>query len=175
MNSGPKPAKIVGMRLFSKSLSLLALLATLAPLSPEARAEGGPSPGLEGPAGPPSGVFSNRPAVPARRDQKPLREKELESGAFRLLQQMTGASVLDLRLLYEMSTARNFKDFSRALFAARALQLDHNILLRSIGDRSIEDAIQEFGITRDQAKETVKAAKKELEKADKEWKKQQHR
>jgi len=86
---------------------------------------------------------------------------------------MTGASVMDLRLSYEMSAAKDFKDFSRALFAARALQVDHNILLRSIGDRSIEDAIQEFGFTEKQAKETIKAAKKELKQADKDWKKQQ--
>ena len=106
----------------------------------------------------------------ASQKKKPLTEKELQSGAFQKLQQVTGAGILDLRMLYETSGAEDFKEFSRALLVARNVRLDPQLILRALYEKSLEEILQEFGMPGSQAKKAIKIAKEQLEDADKEWK-----
>ena len=102
-------------------------------------------------------------------EKKPLTEKELASGAFRHLTQMTGATTIDLRMLYEVSGAKDFEEFSRTLYVARILRLDHGLLLRSLHSQSLERSLYEFGIDEKQVEEAIETAKKALKEADKAW------
>jgi hypothetical protein len=102
-------------------------------------------------------------------EKKPLTEKDIHSGSFLYLQQITSLDILGLRLLYATSGAREYDEFAQALLVAGQLQLNQQLVLRALNEKSLEEILQDFGFNENQAKEAIKVAKKHLETADKEW------
>lgn len=99
--------------------------------------------------------------------KEPLQNKHLQSGSFAKLMRETGAGPLQLRFLYEMSGAENYKEFSRALMAAHNLRVNRQLVLYSLHEKKLEEALQDAGITEDRAKAAIRTAKRMLEDADK--------
>lgn len=119
-----------------------------------------------------SQVAAARPGAEAGVLEKdPLTEKEILSSTFYTLEQVTGLGVLGLRILYETSGAESFKEFAYALLTAHNLRLDRNLVLRSLYQNDLEETLQEFGFTEEQAEKAIDQAKEQL-KLDKEaWEK----
>jgi hypothetical protein len=89
--------------------------------------------------------------------KEPLTEKDVLSSTFYTLEQVTGLGVLGLRILYETSGAETFKLFAQALLTAHNLRLDRNIVLRSLYQNDLEEILQEFGFTEEQAEKAIDA------------------
>ncbi len=94
--------------------------------------------------------------------KEPLTEKDIVSATFYTLQQATGLGILGLLIMYETSGAETFEEFARALLTAHNLRLDRQLVLRSLYENDLEETIQEFGFTEEQAKEAIKQAKQQL-------------
>ncbi len=100
-----------------------------------------------------------------------LTEKDIMSATFYTLEQVTGMGILELRILYETSGAETFEEFAQALLTAQHLRLDRQLVLRSLYENDLEETIQEFGFTEEQAKEAINQAKEQLKFAQEMWKK----
>ena len=100
-----------------------------------------------------------------------LRQKDIQSGSFHYLQQITGLDILGLRLLYETSGATNYEEFSRSVVVSRNQNLDRQLVLRALYQSNLKDILQDFGLTEDQAEEAIDLAKKYLEAAAEHWEK----
>ncbi|MDA2933186.1 hypothetical protein MYX82_02465 [Acidobacteria bacterium AH-259-D05] len=114
-------------------------------------------------------AFQPSPSA-SNKKKKPLTEKDLNSGASQIIRRVTGTSTLDIHVLYETSGAKDFKEFSQALMVARNLRLDPQLVLRALYEQDLESILEDFAIPRKEAKSALKIAKKQLEEADKEWK-----
>ncbi len=101
--------------------------------------------------------------------KEPLTDKDVVSSTFFTLEQLTGLGILGVRILYEVSGAETFEEFSHALLAANILRLDRQLVLRSLYESDLEEIIQDFGYTREQAKEVIHQAKEQLKVAKKTW------
>ena len=101
--------------------------------------------------------------------KEPLTEKDIASSTFFTLEQLTGLGILGLRILYEVSGAETFEEFAHALVAANILRLDRQLVLRSLYESDLEEIIQDFGYTKEQAKEVIHQAKEQLKVAKKTW------
>ena len=101
--------------------------------------------------------------------KEPLTEKHIASSTFFTLEQLTGLGILGLRILYEVSGAETFEEFSHALLTANILRLDRQLVLRSLYENDLEEIIQNFGYTKKQAKEAIHQAKAQLKVAKKTW------
>ena len=101
--------------------------------------------------------------------KEPLTEKHIASSTFFTLEQLTGLGILGLRILYEVSGAETFEEFSHALLTANILRLDRQLVLRSLYENDLEEIIQDFGYTKKQAKEAIHQAKEQLKVAKKTW------
>ncbi len=104
-------------------------------------------------------------------EKEPLSEKDIGSATFYTLEQITGLGILGLRILYEMSGAETFEEFARALLTAHNLRLDRQLVLRSLYASDLEETLQEFGFTKEQAKEAIHQAKEQLKVAKEAWEK----
>ncbi len=100
-----------------------------------------------------------------------LTEKDIMSAAFYTLEQVTGLGILGLRILYETSGAETFEEFARALLTSYNLRLDRQLVLRSLYENDLEETLQEFGFTEEQAKEAIHQAKEQLKVAKEAWEK----
>ncbi len=103
--------------------------------------------------------------------KEPLTEKDIMSATFYTLEQVTGLGILGLRILYETSGAETFEEFAHALLTARNLRLDRQLILRSLYENDLEETLQEFGFTKEQAKKAIDQAKKQLKLAKEVWEK----
>ena len=101
--------------------------------------------------------------------KEPLTEKDIASSTFFTLEQLTGLGILGLRILYEVSGAETFEEFAHALVAANILRLDRQLVLRSLYENDLEEIIQDFGYTKEQAKEAIHQANEQLKIAKKTW------
>ncbi len=100
-----------------------------------------------------------------------LRQKDIQSGSFRYLKEITGLDILGLRLLYETSGAVNYDEFARSVVVSRNQRLDRQLILRALYTNDLKDILQDFGLTEKQAEEAIKLAKKYLDAADEHWEK----
>ena len=103
--------------------------------------------------------------------KEPLTERDIMSAAFYTLEQLTGLGILGLRILYGTSGAETFEEFAQALLTAHILSLDRQLVLRSLYQNDLEKTIQEFGFTKEQAKEAIHQAKEQLKVAKEAWEK----
>jgi hypothetical protein len=111
--------------------------------------------------GQPSDV--GRPEQP----QQPLKDAQLNSGAFQMLEQKTGMSSDQLKDLYASSGAKNFGEFVSAVVVSKNLSLDTNQVLQGLKTKNLGQTLQDLGVAPDKAKEEIKRAKHELKQSNK--------
>jgi Holliday junction resolvasome RuvABC DNA-binding subunit len=102
-------------------------------------------------------------------EKEHLTEKEIMSSTFYTLEQVTGLGVLGLRILYETSGAETFEEFAYALLTAQNLRLDRTLVLRSLYQNRLEETLQQFGFTEEQAEKAIDQAKEQLKMDKKAW------
>ena len=98
--------------------------------------------------------------------QQSLKDAQVNSGAFRMLEQKTGMTSDQLKALYA-SSAKNFGEFVSAVVVSKHLGLDTNQVLTGLKTKSLGQTLQDLGVTPDKAKAEIKKAKQEAKQADK--------
>lgn len=165
-----------------KSRILVFLL--VASLAVWAQGRGGGSAGH--PSGPPSGVgrpdtagspsnVGGRPSDAGKpagagsqaHTQQSLKDSQINSGAFRLLEKKTGMSSADLQALYTSSGAKNFGEFVSAIVVSKNLGLDTNAVLNGLKTQSLGQTLQSLGVSPEDSKKAIAQAKKEAKAANK--------
>ena len=99
--------------------------------------------------------------------QQPLKDAQINGGAFRMLEKKTGMTSADLQALYTSSGARNFGAFTSALVVSKNLGLDQNAVLEGIKTQSLGQTLQSLGVSPADAKKAEAQAKKEAKAANK--------
>ncbi len=99
--------------------------------------------------------------------QMPLSQSEMNSGAFRMLQQRTGLSADNLQQQYASSGARNFGQFASAMVVSKNLGLNSNQVLSGVRNQSLGQTLQNLGVSQGTAKSAIKQSQRELRQADK--------
>ncbi len=98
--------------------------------------------------------------------QQPLRDAQINGGAFRMLEKKTGMTVDQLKALYASSGAKNFGEFVSALVVAKNLGLDQQKVLDGLKTQSLGQTIQSLGVDKKTASAEIKKAQKEIKDAD---------
>jgi hypothetical protein len=99
--------------------------------------------------------------------QQPLKDSQINSGAFKMLETKTGMNSADLQALYTSSGARNFGAFTSALVVSKNLGLDQNAVLEGLKTQSLGQTLQSLGVSPEDAKKAEAQAKKEAKAANK--------
>lgn len=161
--------------MFSKtvlSLILVSLLVATVPLwGAQGRGRTGSAPGGQGKGGN-VGVEKRTERTrteerrqdgeaPQYRKRKELKNAQINSGAFRRLQERTGMSEAELADTYQRSGARNFGDFVAAVTVADNLGLDREAVLQGLHQRNLRQTIENMGVEKKRAEEAVREAKLE--------------
>lgn len=131
---------------------------------------GMPSAGHEAPSG--MGQPAHASGRPAERGkpadagrpeqaQQPLKDSQINGGAFRMLEKKTGITSDQLKALYASSGAKNFGEFVSAVVVSKNLKLDTTQVLDGLKTKSLGETLKDLGVTSDQAKQAIKEAKKE--------------
>ncbi len=112
---------------------------------------------------------AGKPADPGSQasTQQALKDSQINSGAFRMLQTKTGMTSEDLQALYTSSGARNFGAFTSALVVSKNLGLDQNAVLEGMKTQSLGKTLQSLGVSPAEAKKAEAQAKKEAKAANK--------
>ncbi len=157
----------------------LALLSTAALAGPPPGAGGPPAgAGALGRGGPPNGVMpsgsmrdgmmqeharGSAAAQNGRQDraQATLRQSQLESGAWRKLQERTGLSSEQLQAMYAGSGARNFGEFNAAVIVSKNLNLDTAAVLEGLKTHRLGQALVNLGVDKGTAEAEVRRARRE--------------
>jgi len=105
---------------------------------------------------------ANSGATRSERAQQPLKDAQINGGAFRMLEQKTGMTQDQLKALYGSSGAKNFGEFTAAIVVSKNLGLDTNKVLDGIKTESLGQALKDLGVAPDQAKSEIKKAKSEV-------------
>ncbi len=98
--------------------------------------------------------------------QQPLRDAQINGGAFRMLENKTGMTADQLKALYASSGAKNFGEFVSALVVAKNLNLDQQKVLDALKTQSLGQTIQSLGVDKKTASAEIKKAHKEIKDAD---------
>ena len=93
--------------------------------------------------------------------QQPLKDSQINGGAFRMLEQKTGMTSDQLKAMYVSSGAKNFGEFVSAIVVSKNLKLDTNQVLDGLKTKSLGGTLKDLGVPSDQAKQAIKQAKKE--------------
>jgi len=99
--------------------------------------------------------------------QQPLKDSQMNGGAWTMLEQKTGKSSADLQAMYAASGAKNFGQFVSAVVVSKNLGLDTDQVLAGIKDKSLGQTLQDMGVAPDKAKAEIKKARKEADAAQK--------
>jgi hypothetical protein len=99
--------------------------------------------------------------------QQPLRDSQINGGAWKMLEQKTGKSSADLQAMYAASGAKNFGQFVSAIVVSKNLGLDTDQVLAGLKTKSLGQTLQHMGVAKDKAKTEIKKAKQEAEAAEK--------
>jgi hypothetical protein len=94
--------------------------------------------------------------------QQPLKDSQVNSGAFRMLETKTGMTSDQLQQLYASSGAKNFGQFVSAIVVSKNLGLDTNQVLDGLKTQSLGKTLQSLGVSDDAAKDAIKKANKEI-------------
>ncbi|MGH9508356.1 MAG: hypothetical protein ACRD2Q_07655 [Terriglobales bacterium] len=151
----------------------------------------GRSGGHAGQQGPPTGAGQSaapgkpadagRPADPGKPADAPntgssqgqpqtkqaLKESQINSGAFRMLQDKTGKSSEELQQMYAASGAKNFGQFTSAVMVSQNLGLDTNAVLEGIKTKTLGQTLKDMGVSDETASAEIAKAKKEIKAANK--------
>jgi hypothetical protein len=99
--------------------------------------------------------------------QQPLKDSQINGGAFRMLQTKTGMTSDQLQQLYQSSGAKNFGQFVSAVVVSKNLGLDTNQVLDGLKTMSLGKTLQSLGVSSKDSKDAMKKAKQEIKAANK--------
>ncbi len=145
-----------------------------------AGAGGGPPAGVGQPASAGRSADAGRPADSGRpadvsgassqqgqlETQRPLKESQINSGAFRMLQDKTGKSSEELQQMYASSGAKNFGQFVSAVVVSKNLELDTDAVLEGLKTKSLGQTLKDLGVAEEAANAEIKKAKKQSKDAN---------
>ena len=97
--------------------------------------------------------------------QQPLKDAQVNSGAFRMLEKKTGMTSQQLQALYAQSGAKNFGEFVSAVVVSKNLGLDTQKVLDGLKTASLGRTLQNLGVDKKKAKDEIKKAEKEAKDA----------
>jgi hypothetical protein len=100
-------------------------------------------------------------------EQRPLKDSQINSGAFRMLEKKTGMTADQLKAMYASSGAKNFGQFVSAVVVSKNLGLDTNKVLDGLKTGSLGQTLQDLGVDPQKAKDAEKQADKERKDAEK--------
>ncbi len=100
--------------------------------------------------------------------QQPLKDAQVNSGAFRMLEKKTGMTSQQLQALYAQSGAKTFGQFVSAVVVSKNLGLDTQKVLNGLKTASLGQTLQNLGVDKKKAKEEIKKAEKEAKDAGQE-------
>ncbi len=119
------------------------------------------------PMGGPGGKSEMGRSTHGEMTQQPLRDSQINGGAFRMLEKKTGLTSQQLQDLYQSSGAKNFGQFTSAIVVAKNLDLDRTAVLDGLKTMSLGETLQSLGVDKLKAKEAVSEAKKQVREAEK--------
>jgi hypothetical protein len=99
--------------------------------------------------------------------QQPLKESQINGGAFRMLEKRTGMTSAQLQDLFKSSGAKNFGQFVSAIVVSKNLGLDTNQVLDGLKTMSLGKTLQSLGVSSKDSKDAIKKANQEIKDADK--------
>ncbi len=98
--------------------------------------------------------------------QRPLKDAQINGGAFRMLEKKTGMTADQLKQMYASSGAKNFGQFASALVVSKNLNLDPAKVLAGLKTQSLGKTIQSLGVDQKTASAEIRKAHKEVRDAD---------
>jgi hypothetical protein len=145
------------------------------PSSPPAGAVGGGQRPAMNSAATPAGrpAESGKPADAGQgqqtrsQTQQQLRNEQINSGSFKMLQEKTGMTSEQLQQLYTNSGARNYGQFVSAVLVSKNLGLDTTQVLDGLKTMSLGETLHSLGVAPDKAKAEIAKAKKQMKDAGK--------
>lgn len=99
--------------------------------------------------------------------QQPLKQSQIDSGAFRMLEKRTGMTSAQLQQAFASSGAKNFGQFVSAIVVSKNLGLDTNQVLTGLKTMSLGRTLQSLGVSSKDSKDAIKKANQEIKDADK--------
>ncbi len=99
--------------------------------------------------------------------QQPLKDSQINGGAFRMLEKKTGLTSEQLQDLYKSSGARNFGQFTSGIVVAKNLNLDQAKVLEGLKTMSLGETLKSLGVPKDKAKQAISEANKQVKEAEK--------
>lgn len=100
-------------------------------------------------------------------DQQPLKDAQVNSGSFKMLEQKTGMTEDQLKAMYASSGAKNYGQFVSAVVVSKNLGLDTQKVLDGLKTQSLGQTLQDLGVAPDKAKAEIKKANAEAKAAKK--------
>jgi hypothetical protein len=97
--------------------------------------------------------------------QQPLKDAQVNGGAFRMLERKTGMTADQLQALYKSSAAKNFGQFVSAIVVSKNLNLDTQKVLDGLKTQSLGQTLQSMGVAQNTAKEEIRKAHQEIKDA----------
>jgi hypothetical protein len=94
--------------------------------------------------------------------QQSLKDSQVNSGAFTMLEQKTGMTADQLKALYASSGAKNFGEFTSAIIVSKNLGLDTSQVLAGLKTQSLGQTLQSLGVAPKKAKSEIKKAQGEV-------------
>ncbi len=99
--------------------------------------------------------------------QGQLGQVQLNSGAFKMLQNRTGKSADELKQMYVNSGARNFGEFASAVVVSKNLNLDTAKVLEGTKTQPLGQVLQNMHVERNRVRTEIRKAHQEVLDADK--------
>jgi hypothetical protein len=121
---------------------------------------GRPEPGTHGPS-------ADHQNGQNQQTQRSLKDSQINSGSFQMLEKKTGMTADQLKALYASSGAKNYGQFVSAVVVSKNLGLDTQQVLDGLKDKSLGSTLQDLGVSKSKADDAVKQEKKEIKQANK--------
>jgi hypothetical protein len=99
--------------------------------------------------------------------QQPLKDSQINGGAFRMLEKKSGMTSSQLQDAYHASGAKNFGEFVSAIVVSKNLNLDTSKVLDGLKTASLGQTLQNLGVDKKKAGEEIKRAHQEMKAAEK--------
>lgn len=98
--------------------------------------------------------------------QQPLKQAQMNGGAWTMLENKTGLSSTQLQQLYQSSGAKNYGQFVSAIVVSKNLGLDFNQVLAGLKTQSLGNVLQSMGVSKSKSKDAIKKANSEIKAAN---------
>jgi hypothetical protein len=95
-----------------------------------------------------------------------LKDAQINSGAFKMLEAKTGLSSAQLQQTYASSGAKNFGEFVSAVVVSKNLGLNTSQVLDGLKTKSLGQTLKDLGVPSGKAKAEMKKANKQIAEAN---------